>query len=150
MWCGKKFLYSVSQRMLIFNFGLYVLFTRQQLSLQKKIFKILSVKKNFLKGSKHKNGKNRYKSIQIYTIFSKIHVSTPSKNFFVEKKFFLRSCENETSTCEHPFRHKIHNNFWVKSEFNGCLVFYNVTRVLFQLHKKIIKKSINLIQYVAQ
>ncbi len=63
----------------------------------------LIAKKNFfLKGSKRKNGKNRYKSIQIYTIFCKTHVSTPSKNFFVEKKFFLRSCEIETSMCEHP------------------------------------------------
>jgi hypothetical protein len=84
---------------------IFMLFTRQQIFLQKKKFSKFYLSKNFfLKGSKHKNGKNRYKSIQIYTIFWKIHVSTPPKIFFCwKKKFFLRSCENKTSTCEHPF-----------------------------------------------
>jgi hypothetical protein len=56
----------------------------------KQYFSKFYLSKNFfLKESKHKNGKNWYKSIQIYTIFCKIHVSTPSKIFFCWKKFFF-------------------------------------------------------------
>jgi hypothetical protein len=74
----------------IFTVVFYVLFTRQQSFLQKKFFQnFICQKKFFLKGSKHKNGKNRYKSIQIYKIFCKIHVSTPPKIFFCWKKIFF-------------------------------------------------------------
>ncbi len=68
----------------------YVLFTRQQTFCKNFFFQnFICQKKFFLKGSKHKNSKNRYKLIQIYTIFCKIHVSTPPKIFFVEKKIFF-------------------------------------------------------------
>jgi hypothetical protein len=82
---NDKWLFLISQLKEFFHFLQFnnVLFTRQQTFLQKNFFQnFICQKKFFLKGSKHKNGKNRYKSIQIYTIFCKIHVSTPPKILF--------------------------------------------------------------------
>jgi hypothetical protein len=88
--------------------NIYVLFTRQQTFCKKNFFKILSVKKNFFWRGRNmkmvKIGTNRYK----FTRFFVKYMFLPLQNIFLLKKFFfLRSCENKTSTCEHPFKNAL-------------------------------------------
>jgi hypothetical protein len=75
--------------------------------LQKKFFQNYLSKKNFFWRGRNmkmvKIGTNRYKFTRFFVKYMFLPLQ---KYFFVEKKFFLRSCENKTSTCEHPFRHK--------------------------------------------
>ncbi len=113
---------------------LYVLFTRQQTFLQKFFFsKFYLSKKFFLKGSKHKNGKNRYKSIQIYTIFCKIHVSTPPKIFFCwKKKFFCDRVKTKLLHVNTPLSNLIVTIFHKSGFLWVCLTTPAVVEVLWR------------------
>ncbi len=70
-------------------------------------FKIWSVKKKFFWRGRNikmvKIGTNWYKFTRFFVKYMFVPLQ---KYFFVEKKIFLRSCENKTSTCEHPLKEK--------------------------------------------